>query len=121
LAQYVSSSSRIDAVAAVGAIEKSKCKPQKGMASWYGGSFQGEKTASGEIFNTNSKHDMTAAHKKLPFGTKVRVTNIHNGLSVVVRINDRGPFVRGRVIDVSHAAAKALHLDGVGPVVLSCL
>jgi rare lipoprotein A len=109
---------RIDAIADVERSEKSKCKPQSGVASWYGGRFQGRKTTNGERFNTNA---LTAAHKTLPFGTRVRVTNKKNGLSVIVRINDRGPFVRGRVIDVSHAAARALHIDGVGPVQLTCI
>ena len=74
---------------------------QTGMASYYGGSWHGKKTANGEIFNENS---LTAAHKTLPFGTKVKVTNLDNGKSVVVRINDRGPYSKGRVIDLSKAA-----------------
>jgi rare lipoprotein A len=73
--------------------------------SWYGDPFHGRPTASGERFNQN---DFTAAHKTLPFGTRLRVTNPQNGQSVVVRINDRGPFVRGRDLDVSKAAAEAL-------------
>jgi rare lipoprotein A len=124
LDQYASNDgvfSRIDVVAAVATSAKSKCKPQSGIASWYGGSLHGSKTASGERFNTYAQADMTAAHKSLPMGTRVRVTNRKNGRSVIVRINDRGPFIRGRVIDVSQAAAKALHLDGVGPVELSCI
>lgn len=79
-----------------------------GVASFY---WQGQKTASGERFNPGA---MTAAHRTLPFGTKVRVTNLRNGRSVVVRINDRGPFVRGRVIDVSKAAASELGFTGNG-------
>lgn len=110
--------SRIDAIADVERHEKSRCHPQSGMASWYGGSFQGKRTANGEHFNTNLP---TAAHRTLPFGTRVRVTNKKNGYSVVVRINDRGPFIRGRVIDLSHAAANALHIDGVGAVQLNCI
>ncbi len=82
-----------------------------GLASWYGGKFHGRLTASGEIFNTN---DYTAAHKKLPFGTIVRVINLDNGKSVVVRINDRGPFVKGRIIDLSRAAASAIGMIGKG-------
>ncbi len=82
-----------------------------GMASYYGKDFHGRKTASGETFNM---YDMTAAHKKLPFGTKVRVTNLKNGQSVVVRINDRGPFVHGRIIDLSYAAAKEIGLVEMG-------
>ena len=74
---------------------------QTGMASYYGGSWHGKKTANGEIFNENS---LTAAHKTLPFGTKVKVTNLDNGKSVVVRINDRGPYSKGRVIDLSKVA-----------------
>ena len=73
-----------------------------GAASYYGKRFHGRRTANGESFNMNS---MTAAHKTLPFGTKVKVTNRSNGKSVVVRINDRGPYVGGRVIDLSRAAA----------------
>lgn len=76
-----------------------------GMASWYGADFHGRLSASGEVFN---KFQLTAAHRTLPFGTKVRVTNLQNGRSVVVRINDRGPFHGNRVLDVSRAAAKAL-------------
>ena len=74
---------------------------QTGMASYYGGSWHGKKTANGEIFNENS---LTAAHKTLPFGTKVKVTNLDNGKSVVVRINNRGPYSNGRIIDLSKAA-----------------
>jgi rare lipoprotein A len=77
------------------------------MASWYGRKFHGKKTSSGEIYDMNA---MTAAHKTLPMGTMVKVTNKENGLETVVRINDRGPFVRGRIIDVSYAAAKRLGL-----------
>jgi len=88
-----------------------------GMASWYGPGFHGNESASGEVFNQNA---LTAAHRKLPFGTQVRVTNLNNGRSVIVRINDRGPFVRGRIIDLSAAAARALGMvqTGVAPVSL---
>ena len=78
-----------------------------GKASWYADSFQGKRTASGERFDN---HDYTAAHRTLPFGTRVRVTNPATGASVVVRINDRGPFTRGRLIDVSRVAAEELGL-----------
>lgn len=78
---------------------------QCGKASWYGPGFHGRSTASGERFNQSN---MTAAHKSLPFGTKLRVTNKRNGKSVVVRINDRGPFVRGRVLDLSKGAASQI-------------
>jgi rare lipoprotein A len=88
---------------------------QKGNASWYGPGFNGKKTASGEVFNMNK---LTAAHRKLPFGTKVRVTNLNNNKSVIVIINDRGPFKKGRVIDLSKKAAEMIGLikDGVAPV-----
>lgn len=79
-----------------------------GMASYYS---QGSRTASGEKFNPR---ELTAAHPSLPFGTRVRVTNVTTGRSVTVRINDRGPFVRGRVIDVSHSAAESLGMVGRG-------
>jgi len=80
-----------------------------GVASWYGPGFAGRKTASGERFNPS---EYTAAHRTLPFGSRVRVT--HNGRSVVVRINDRGPFHGGRVIDLSQAAAEELGIRGAG-------
>jgi rare lipoprotein A len=76
-----------------------------GIASWYGRRYHGRRTASGEIFDMNSA---TAAHPTLPFGTRVQVTNLENGRSVVLRINDRGPFVRRRIIDVSRRAAQVL-------------
>jgi len=82
-----------------------------GVASWYGGKFHGRLTSSGEVFNTN---DMTAAHRTLPFGTLVKVTNMDNGLSATVKINDRGPFVDGRIIDLSQAAADQLNMLGTG-------
>jgi len=83
-----------------------------GKASFYGPQFHGKKTASGEVFNM---YDLTAAHKTLPFGTRCRVTNLKNGKTVVVRINDRGPFVPGRILDLSYGAARALDAiaDGV--------
>src|SRR5215207_641977 len=91
---------------------------QTGAASWYGPGFHGKKTANGERFNTN---DLTAAHKTLPFGTQLRVTNERTGKSVVVRINDRGPYAHGRVIDLSKAAAEAVGIEGVGQVTLAAL
>jgi rare lipoprotein A len=78
---------------------------QVGVASWYGAWHHGRTTASGERFD---QRQLTAAHRSLPFGTRARVINLANGRSVVVRINDRGPFARGRVIDLSYAAASAL-------------
>jgi len=82
-----------------------------GIASWYGQEFHGRPTASQEIFD---QHDLTAAHRTLPFGTMVLVTNLENGRQVTVRINDRGPFVRGRIIDLSYAAARLLGIVGPG-------
>ncbi|MBK8983471.1 MAG: septal ring lytic transglycosylase RlpA family protein [Ignavibacteria bacterium] len=86
---------------------------QEGEASWYGPGFQGRKTANGERFDT---HEMTAAHKTLPFNTLVKVVNLSNDMSVVVRINDRGPFIRGRIIDLSKAAKTEIGMDGLAPV-----
>jgi rare lipoprotein A (peptidoglycan hydrolase) len=87
----------------------------RGTASWYGPGFHGKKTASGEIYDQTK---FTAAHKTLPLGSKARVTNLDNGSSVVVEINDRGPFVNGRILDVSRAAAGALGFaeSGTAPV-----
>lgn len=84
---------------------------QEGGASWYGSSFQGHKTASGERYDANA---MTAAHLSLPFGTKVRVVSPDTGASVIVRINDRGPHARGRIIDLSKAAAQKLGIVSTG-------
>ena len=78
---------------------------QVGMASWYGPKFHGRRTASGEVFNM---YQITAAHRTLPLGSWVHVTNLDNGRSLQVRINDRGPFIRGRIIDLSYAAARAI-------------
>jgi rare lipoprotein A len=85
----------------------------KGIASWYGSDFHGRRTASGEIYNM---YDYTAAHKTLPLGTYARVINLKNCKSVIVRINDRGPFVKGRIIDLSYAAAKKIDMIGPGTV-----
>lgn len=82
-----------------------------GHASFYGRELAGRKTASGEVFRPEG---MTAAHRSLPLGTKVKVTNLSNGKAVVLRINDRGPFVRGRMLDVSHGAAKVLGFAAAG-------
>lgn len=82
-----------------------------GTASWYGGKFHGRKTANGETYN---QHALTAAHRHLPFGTEVVVTNQNNGRSVVVRINDRGPFTGGRIIDLSHQAASQIGMINSG-------
>lgn len=82
-----------------------------GMASWYGDDFHGKLTANGEIYNME---EMTAAHPTLPLPSMVRVTNLRNGKSVIVRVNDRGPFAKGRVLDVSEKAAEALGFKGSG-------
>lgn len=86
-------------------LADSKGFEQQGPASWYGNPFHGRKTANGETYNMN---EMTAAHKELPLGTRVEVTNLSNGRKVVVRINDRGPFHGNRVLDLSRAAAQEL-------------
>jgi rare lipoprotein A len=84
---------------------------QVGTASWYGEYFEGRATASGEPYNM---HDLTAAHPTLPLGSWVRVTNLYNGRVVYVRINDRGPIVPGRIIDLSYGAAQVLHFQNKG-------
>jgi rare lipoprotein A len=86
---------------------------QVGIASWYGKAHHGHITANGEIFDM---HELTAAHRSLPFDTVVRVTNLANGKSVQVRINDRGPYVQGRVVDLSAAAARQLGIVEKGTV-----
>jgi len=84
---------------------------QKGIASWYGPNFHGKYTSNGEIYNM---YALTAAHKTLPMNTIVKVTNLNNSKSVIVRINDRGPFVKNRIIDLSYTAGKKIGLDRVG-------
>jgi rare lipoprotein A (peptidoglycan hydrolase) len=93
---------------------------QTGLASWYGARHHGKRTASGEIFDQNK---FTAAHRTLPWGSIVRVTNLDNGKSVEVRINDRGPFKKGRIVDLSRAAARALGMlrSGLSPVQMELL
>ncbi len=93
---------------------------RKGVASWYGKDFHAKKTANGETYNM---YAMTAAHPTLPIPTYVRVTNLENGLSTIVRVNDRGPFLRGRIIDLSYAAARTLNMaeKGTAPVLLEAL
>ena len=84
---------------------------EEGVASWYGPNFQGKKTANGEIFDTE---ELTAAHKTLPFDTMVRVTNLENGKTVTVRINDRGPYVGDRLIDLSRKGAESIGMISSG-------
>ena len=91
---------------------------EEGLASWYGNQFHGRKTASGERFD---QFALTAAHKTLPFGTMVSVRNAANGQTVVVRINDRGPFGRGHVIDLSKGAAQKIGLKSTGPVTIKAV
>jgi rare lipoprotein A len=100
---------------ATGSISQGKIETgqelQRGTASWYGPGFHGRRTASGERFNS---YDMTAAHRFLPFGTKLRVVNETNGRSVVVRVNDRGPFAHRRTIDLAKGPAQELGLTSSG-------
>lgn len=100
-------------------VETLKAKTAS-MASWYGPGFHGRRTASGQIYNQNA---LTAAHKSLPFGTKVLVTNLNNGKSVTVVVNDDGPHIPGRVIDLSRGAAERIGMisSGVAPVKLQIL
>jgi rare lipoprotein A len=93
------------------AAESARESDEQGLASWYGPRFHGRRTASGEIYN---RRDFTAAHRTLPFGTRVCVRSQLTGRAVVVRINDRGPFSMNRVIDVSQAAAQELGMQGLG-------
>jgi rare lipoprotein A len=86
---------------------------ETGLASYYAESYNGRKTANGETY---SSAQLTAAHKKLPFGTRVKVTNLSNGKTVKVRINDRGPFVQGRIIDLTRKAARKLDMVTAGVV-----
>jgi rare lipoprotein A len=92
-------------------LDSSEGFVQRGIASWYGTKFHGRSTSSGETYNM---HAMTAAHKTLPIPVYVHVKNLDNGRSAVVKVNDRGPFISGRIIDLSYAAAKKLGVDGPG-------
>jgi rare lipoprotein A len=91
---------------------------QVGQASWYGWKFQGRKTATGESYDMNQ---LTCAHRSLPLGSWVRVTNLKNKKSIVVRVNDRGPALDNRIVDLSYAAAKAVGLNGIGKVRLDSM
>jgi rare lipoprotein A len=104
-------------------LDPSESRPgaiQEGIASWYGPDFHGKRTTSGEVYDQD---DLTAAHPSLPLGTRVAVTHLENGRSVEVRVNDRGPFAKSRVIDLSRAAADVLDMIGTGtaPVRLQVL
>ncbi len=87
----------------------------RGYASWYGEAFHGRRTANGEVFDMNG---LTCAHRTLPFGTRLSVTNTVNGRTVTVRVNDRGPFVSGRIVDLSRGAASRLDMLGSGTVLV---
>ena len=104
-------SKTLDAKPLTGSVPDVSKFSQNGRASWYGGSFNGRKTANGERFDMDA---LTAAHRTLPLSSYVRVTNVTNGKSVVVKINDRGPYFHGRVIDLSRAAAHALGMQHTG-------
>lgn len=97
-------------------VMEKRSHPAVGLASYYGHKFHGRPTASGERYNMRA---MTAAHPRLPFGTQVRVTNLQNGRTVTVRINDRGPFIKGRIIDLSYAAARQIDMLSQGVVKVS--
>lgn len=101
-------------------LASSKGYSERGVASWYGKGFHGKKTSNGEIYNM---YEMTAAHKTLPHDTWVKVTNLNNSRDITVRINDRGPFVKGRIIDLSYVAARKLGMVGAGtaPVMVRAL
>ncbi|MGH9359657.1 MAG: septal ring lytic transglycosylase RlpA family protein [Terriglobia bacterium] len=99
------------AYAPISLCSTGKAAWKKGVASWYGEEFQGDPTASGEAFNMNA---LTAAHRNLPLGTEIKVTNLRNHRSLVLRVNDRGPFIPGRMLDVSRAAARRLGFAGRG-------
>ena len=93
---------------------------QTGIASYYGLKYHGRQTANGEVFDM---YDLTAAHTSLPFGTRIKVTNLDNNRHVIVRVNDRGPFVKGRILDLSYGAAKKLDMieSGTAPVRIEVL
>lgn len=101
-----------------GTVAKATAGRQVGKASWYGPGFHGKKTASGQIFN---QHRLTAAHPRLPLGSRAKVTNLRNGKTVEVTINDRGPHRGGRIIDLSRAAAKRLDMGGIARVSIVAL
>ena len=105
------SAAAADPAVAADAVRTAGRAPQPGTASWYGREHAGKPTASGAIFDPGR---LTAAHPKLPLGTRVRVTHVASGRSVVVIINDRGPYVRGRIIDLSHEAAEQLGMVDTG-------
>lgn len=119
LADFSEALATANATASAMAVESTPlARLESGIASWYGRQFHGRKTANGERFDMDA---LTAAHPRLPFGSWVRVRNPANGRSVDVRINDRGPHIKRRVIDLSRAAARALGVAGTHPVEISLL
>ena len=94
-------------------VTRDRPMAERGLASWYGRKFHGKRTASGEVYDM---HAMTAAHKTMPLPSYARVRNPANGREVIVRVNDRGPFKPGRIIDLSRAAARKLRITGIAPV-----
>lgn len=114
-AQAIAGTQSTGAKAGLRGQRKAKRWFEVGVASWYGLRFQGRETAGGEIYDMNT---MTCAHPTLPMGTWLRVTNLRNHRTAFVRVNDRGPVVDGRIVDLSYAAAQAVGLSGVGKVKL---
>ena len=109
--KFITSAAAVIFMALTISAHSSESFPQYGNASWYGNSFHGNKTASGQIFN---QYELTGANRTLPFGSVVRVTNLRNGKYVDVTINDRGPFIKGRIIDISREAARRIGLINHG-------
>lgn len=108
----------VAAALALAAIVPETASAQCGIASWYGPKFHGRRTANGEVYNM---HGVSAAHKGLPLGSRVRVTHQKTGRSIVVRINDRGPYIAGRIIDLSAGAKAQLGMGGLAPVCIEVL
>lgn len=106
-----SASNAPEQIAGQDKVEEKKDYDQTGVASWYGRAFQGRKTASGEKFDM---YEMTAAHRKIPFGSTIKVKNLENGKEIIVRVNDRGPYKDNRVLDLSYAAARKLGMLATG-------
>ena len=106
---------RLQTILILTLLSSPACAAQTMRATWYGNELAGNRTASGEMFNPNG---LTAAHKSLPFGTCLRVSNPSTGRSVAVRINDRGPFTKGVSLDLSHGAARAIGMRGTQSVVV---
>ena len=106
---------RLQTILILALLSSPACAGQTMTATWYGEELAGNRTASGEMFNPNG---LTAAHRSLPFGTCLRVSNPSNGRSVAIRINDRGPFTKGVSLDLSHGAARVIGMRGTQSVVV---